>query len=102
MDEMTQAGVACIAIGLPCVLVGVLVATGKFPSHSAAAARDPARARLAEGMLLIAINAALVLMGLAFLVVPELMTKTVTGWLVTGVVVGSVLGLIPVFRAHRT
>lgn len=101
MDEKTLAGLTAIAVALPSILLGVVVATGKLRSKSAEAARDPAHARMAEGTLVIAINIVIALMGLAYLVVPELMTDTVTGWCVVVILVGTALGLIPVFRAHR-
>lgn len=99
---MSEAGLVLLAVTLPCILLGVAIATGKLPSHSAARTRDPVRARRAEGIYLIVLNAVLALLGVAFLAMPERMTEVAGGWLVSAIVVGAFVGLIPVFRAHRT
>ena len=102
MNEMAAAGFGCLGTALLCTLLGIAVATGKLPSDSAAAARDPARARRAEGVYLVAVGTAIGLMGAAVLASPERMTDTVGGGCTAVIVVGSLVGLVPVFRAHRS
>lgn len=71
MDEMVLAGMLVIASALPGLAIGLMLLTGKWDPASIKAARDPARARAATARLLLAIDALLVLLGLALVLAPR-------------------------------
>ena len=102
MDELTFAGFGAIASALPGLGFGFAMLSGKWRSASAAAARDPGRARAVEGVFLVVISGLIALLGLLFLVLPEETSRAIAPWFI-GLVLGTtVLGLIPFFRAHRS
>ncbi|WP_162782102.1 hypothetical protein [Arenimonas caeni] len=71
MDEMVLAGILVIASALPGLAIGLMLATGKWDPVSVRAAKDPARARVATARLLLAVDALLVLLGIALMVTPR-------------------------------
>ncbi|MDY0022798.1 hypothetical protein [Arenimonas caeni] len=71
MDEMVLAGILVIASALPGLAIGLMLLTGKWDPVSVRAAKDPARARVATARLLLAVDALLVLLGIALMVTPR-------------------------------
>ena len=102
MDEMTFAGFVAIASALPGLGAGFAMLGGKWRSASAAAARDPDRARTVEGVFLVVIGGLIALMGLLLLVLPEATSRAIVPWFIGLALGATVLGLIPFFRAHRS
>ncbi|ODS61651.1 MAG: hypothetical protein ABS41_12375 [Arenimonas sp. SCN 70-307] len=71
MDEMVLAGILLIVTALPGIAIGLMLLTGKWDPVSIRAAKDPARARLTTARLLLAVDALLVLLGIALMVTPR-------------------------------
>ena len=71
MDEMVLAGILVIFSALPGIAIGLMLLTGKWDPVSIRSAKDPARARAATARLLLAVDALLVLLGIALMVIPR-------------------------------
>lgn len=71
MNDMMLAGILVIATALPGIAIGLMLLTGKWDPASIRAAKDPDRARVATARLLLAVDALLVLLGIALMVTPR-------------------------------
>ena len=101
MDEMLLAAIVVIASALPGLALGLMLLTGKWNPPSFRQARDPLRARVATGRLLVVVDSLVLALGAALLVLPrERALPLVTAGVAIVLVLSAVMA-IAVVRAQR-
>ena len=101
MDEIKLTGLLLIVTALPGIGLGLALLMGKWNPASLKAAADPARARRATGQLLVAIDAMLVLFGIALLVAAPATAIAAAPWAVGAIVLAATLLSVRVVWATK-
>lgn len=102
MNEMMLAGLLLILSALPGLGLGLAVLMGKWRPASFAAARDPERARVATGRFLLLVDAMLLALGVALIVMPATSGQALALWGAVAVVGVASVAAIALVRAVRT
>ncbi len=101
MEQTTLIGIVLIMSAVPGLAMGLLLLSGKWLPPSFQATRDPARARVAAARLLMGVDAMLLLIGIALMVVPREQLEPVVAVLVGLTVLAAIALAMPVVRANR-
>lgn len=102
MDEHLLGGIIAIVAALPGVILGLAILIGKWRPAAVAAARDPERARVMYGSYVLGVEAMVTLLGIGLIALPADRMDAVVPYAAGFIVVVSLVGLVPLFRAMRT
>ncbi len=100
MNEMQISGFITILSALPGLGFGLAMLMGRWSPASLATARNPTRARIATGYYCVMVATVVVLLGISLLVMPEYVLQ-IGSYIAGIIVVFSLLGLIPLFKATQ-
>jgi hypothetical protein len=97
MNEMQTASLITILSAMPGFFLGLAMLMGRWKPASLAKASDPDRARIATGLYCVILSTMIILLGTGLFVLPGKMGPEAA----LIIVVVSLLGLIPLFKATQ-